>query len=329
MSVRAIVCEAYDGTGSLVVRHLAPPSLAAGEARVAVHASGINFADTLIVEGRYQTRPALPFVPGFEIAGTVVETAPDVTSVSVGDRVMGILAWGGFADEVALPAGNLFRIPASMDFVAAAGFAIAYGTSYGALTWRARLGEGETLLVHGAGSGTGLTAVEVGRARGATVIAVASSAEKREAARRHGAHHVIEAGRDDFRDQVKALTGGRGVDVVYDPVGGAAFDASLRVVAPEGRIVVIGFASGEIPRPPANVLLVKNIDVMGFYWGHYRMNRPAWVRDAFDMLFGWFEAGRLAPQVSQVMDLSRAAEAIELLRARKVAGKVVLSTARA
>jgi NADPH2:quinone reductase len=252
-TMRAIVCEAYDGTGALALRDMTPAPLAAGEARVDVHACGINFADTLIVEGRYQTKPALPFVPGFEIAGTVVETAPGVTSVSVGDRVMGILAWGGFADEVAMPAANLFRIPASMDFTTAAGFAIAYGTSYGALTWRAKLRDGETLLVHGAGSGTGLTAVEVGRALGATVIAVASSEDKRAAARRSGAHHVIEAGRDDFREQVKALTGGKGVNVVYDPVGGAAFDASLRVVAPEARIVVIGFASGEIPRTTGRV----------------------------------------------------------------------------
>ncbi|KVO00400.1 zinc-binding dehydrogenase [Burkholderia ubonensis] len=326
--MRAIVCEAYDGTGALALRDVTSAPLAAGEARIDVHACGINFADTLIVEGRYQTKPALPFVPGFEIAGTVVETAPGVTSVSVGDRVMGILAWGGFADEVVLPAANLFRMPASMDFTTGAGFAIAYGTSYGALTWRAKLQEGETLLVHGAGSGTGLTAVEVGRALGATVIAVASSEDKRAAARRNGAHHVIEAGRDDFREQVKALTGGKGVNVVYDPVGGAAFDASLRVVAPEARIVVIGFASGEIPRVPANLLLVKNCDVMGFYWGHYRASRPDWVRKAFATLFGWFEAGKLAPHVSRVMELSKAADAIELLRQRKVAGKVVLSTGR-
>ncbi|MGZ2749835.1 NADPH:quinone oxidoreductase family protein [Burkholderia stagnalis] len=326
--MRAIVCEAYEGTGSLALRDVTPSPLAAGEVRVAVHACGVNFADTLIVEGRYQTKPALPFVPGFEIAGTVVETAPDVSSVSAGDRVMGILAWGGFAEEVVLPAVNLFAMPASMDFITAAGFAIAYGTSYGALTWRAGLREGETLLVHGAGSGTGLSAVEVGRAHGATVIAVASSDEKRAAAARHGAHHVIDAGRDDFREQVKALTGGRGVNVVYDPVGGAAFDASLRVVAPEARIVVIGFASGEIPRVPANLLLVKNCDVMGFYWGHYRMSRQEWVRDAFGTLFRWFAAGRLAPHASRVMDLSQAPEAIELLRERKVAGKVVLSTGR-
>ncbi len=326
--MKAVICRQLDGPQGLAVESIDRPRLGDGEVRIEVQACGVNFADSLIVTGRYQTKPDLPFVPGFEVAGRITEVAAGVEGFQPGDRVMAILAWGGFAEEVVLPVANVFAIPDSMDAVTAAAFPIAYGTSYGALEWRARLKAGEVMLVHGAAGGVGLTAVEIGKAMGATVIATAGSAAKLAVARQHGADAVIDHSCQDIRKEVLALTGGRGVDVVYDPVGGSAFDASLRCMAPEGRIVVIGFASGQIPQIPANILLVKNYDVLGFYWGHYRKTRPQWVREAFGRLFQWFEQGHLKPHVSQVLDLQRAGEAIELLGQRQSTGKVVLLTGR-
>jgi len=326
--MRAIVCKTLGGSAELVEEQISSPVIGAGSVRVAVHACGINFADSLIVAGRYQTRPDLPFIPGFEISGRVLEVAPHVHDVDVGDRVMGILPWGGFADEAVLPRANVFRIPDRMDYVTAAAFPIAYGTSHGALDWRGRLRAGEVLLVHGAAGGVGLTAVEIGKAMGATVIACAGSDAKLAIAQRHGADHLIDYTKENLKERVLALTDGRGADVIYDPVGGDVFDASLRCIAPEGRIVVVGFASGRVPQAPANILLVKNCDVIGFYWGHYRLHRQEAVRRTFETLFGWFETGRLKPHVSQVLDLSQAGRAIDTLSQRQSTGKVVLVTGR-
>lgn len=326
--MRAILCKSLTGPADLVVESLPAPALQPGSVRVEVHACGLNFADTLIVAGRYQTKPDLPFVPGFEIAGLVTEVSAGVDGLHVGQKVMGILPWGGFAEEAVLPAANVFRTPDQMDWVAAAAFPIAYGTAYGALAWRARLRAGEVLLVHGAAGGAGLAAVEVGKAMGAAVIATAGSPAKRELARRHGADHVLDAAGPDLRREVLALTGGRGANVVFDPVGGEVFDASLRCIAPEGRIVVIGFASGKVPQPPANILLVKNCDVIGFYWGHYRMHHPGQVRDAFQILLDWAGSGRIRQHVSQVLDLADAGRAIAMLAQREAIGKLVLTTGR-
>jgi NADPH:quinone reductase len=215
-----------------------------------------------------------------------------------------------------------------MDYAVAAGFPVAYGTSHGALDWRARLQPGETLLVHGAAGGVGLTAVEIGKAMGATVIATAGSAAKLAIAGHHGADHLIDYSREDIRERVKRLTEGRAVDVVYDPVGGDAFDASLRSIAWEGRIVVIGFAGGKVPQIPANLVLVKNCDIIGFYWGSYRKRKPALVRDSYQQLFRWFGEGKLKPHVSERFDLAAVAEAFHALRSRRSTGKVVLTTGR-
>jgi NADPH2:quinone reductase len=215
-----------------------------------------------------------------------------------------------------------------MDFPSAAGFPVVYGTSHGAFDWRAHLQSGEWLLVHGAAGGVGLTAVEIGKVMGAKVIACAGSAEKLEIARQHGADYLVDYSREDIRERVKAITGGRGADVVYDPVGGDAFDASLRSIAWGGRIIIIGFASGRIPQAPANILLVKNIDVIGFYWGSYQARKPELLRDSYARLLGWFEEGKLRPHVSAQMDLSDVAQAMHLLRERRSTGKVVLTMGR-
>jgi NADPH2:quinone reductase len=299
-----------------------------GEVRVAVHAAGVNFADLLMVQGKYQEKPALPFSPGFEIAGVVSEVSPGAMSVRAGDRVLGMLEHGAYADEAVLPAARVVPIPARMDFATAAAFPVAYGTSHGALEWRARLKPGETLLVLGAAGGVGLTAVEIGKAMGATVIAVAGGAEKLAVARCQGADYMIDYSKEDLRGRIKEITGGRGPDVVYDPVGGDAFDQCLRSIAWKGRVIVIGFASGRVPQIPANLVLVKNCDVIGFYWGSYRKHEPDLVRRSLETLLSWFDAGKLKPHVSHRLDLAETARAMTLLAERKATGKVVLMTGR-
>jgi NADPH2:quinone reductase len=326
--MRAVFCKQFGEPDSLVLEEVPPLVLRPGTARVAVHAAGVNFADTLMVAGTYQEKPPFPFIPGFEIGGEVLEVAPDVAAVKPGDRVMGTLSQGGYADEAVVPVEDLTPIPEAMNYAVAAAFPVAYGTSYGALAWRARLQPGETLLVHGAAGGVGITAVEIGKAMGASVIATAGSAEKLAIAKRHGADHLIDYSSEDIRERVRALTAGRGVDVVYDPVGGDAFDASLRSIAWEGRIIVIGFAGGRVPQIPANLVLVKNCDIIGFYWGSYRKHKPVLVRDSYRQLFGWFTEGKLTPHVSERFDLADVAKAFDALRGRRSTGKVVLTTGR-
>src|SRR6266567_4894693 len=326
--MRAVLCREFGPVETLEVSELPAPAIAPGSVRVAVHAIGVNFADLLIVQGKYQEKPPLPFSPGFEMAGVVTEIGPGATGVRLGDRVLGTMEHGAYADEAVLPAERVLPIPAAMDFPSAAGFPVAYGTSHGALEWRSRLKHGETLLVLGAAGGVGLTAVEIGKAMGATVIAVAGGGAKLEVARRQGADHLIDYSREDLRLRIKEITGGRGPDVIYDPVGGDAFDQCLRSIAWEGRIVVIGFAAGRISQIPANLVLVKNCDVIGFYWGSYRRHKPELVRQSFEKLLSWFEAGRLKPHVSHTLDLADAGRALALLADRKATGKVVLTTGR-
>jgi NADPH2:quinone reductase len=325
--MRAVLVKELGGPEKLVVEEVAPPPLRDGAVRIAVHAAGVNFADTLMIAGQYQDKPPLPFVPGLEAAGVVTEVGTGVTDLKAGDRVMASTGRGAFASEAVIDAAGVYRIPDSMDFVTAASFPVVYGTSHGAFAWRAHLKPGEWLLVHGAAGGVGLTAVEIGKAMGATVIATAGGPDKLAIAQRHGADYVIDYAREDIRERVKAITGGRGVDVVYDPVGGDVFDASLRCIAWEGRIVVIGFAAGRIPQIPANLVLVKNIDIIGFFWGSYR-RKPEMLRQSYAELFGWFEEGKLKPHVSERLDLADAPRAFELLRQRKSTGKVVLTTGR-
>ena len=326
--MRAVLCREYGPLEKLEVTELPSPPITPGAVRVAVHAAGINFADLLIVQGKYQEKPPLPFSPGFEIAGVVTELGPGVAGARLGERVLGIMEHGAYADEAVLPAERVIPIPDGMDFALAAGFPVAYGTSHGALDWRARLRAGESLLVLGAAGGVGLTAVEIGKAMGATVIAVAGGPEKLEIARRQGAHHLIDYAREDMRARIKEITGGRGVDVAYDPVGGDAFDQALRSIAWGGRIIVIGFAAGRIQQIPANIVLVKNCDVIGFFWGSYRRHRPALVRESLETLLRWFAQGKLKPHVSHRFDLAEAPRAMTLLAERKATGKVVLTTGR-
>ncbi len=323
--MRAVVCKAFCEPGDLSVEEVPSPQLGAGQVRIAVDAAGVNFADTLIIAGKYQNKVPPPFVPGFEVAGRVLDCAADVPSFRRGQRVMAVVDHGGFAEEVVAPAAQVFALAASVPAVVAAGFPIAYGTSHLGLAYRARLKAGETLLVHGAAGGVGLTAVEIGKRLGATVIATANGAAKLRVAADAGADHLIESGAADLREQVKALTGGRGADVVYDPVGGALFEASLRCTALGGRILIVGFASGSVPQIPANILLVKNISALGFHWGQYQTLNPSWMRASFEELLHWLAGGDIKPHVSQTYPLAEAVTALQALQARKTTGKVVLT----
>ncbi|MCK9487076.1 MAG: NADPH:quinone oxidoreductase family protein [Dehalococcoidia bacterium] len=324
--MRAVLCHAWGDIDDLRLEEAPSPALPEGSdgwVRIRVHASGVNFADTLLIRGEYQEKPPFPFSPGMEVAGIVAEVSPGVEGIREGERVLAMLeAGGGYAEEAIARASDVTPIPDAMDWAVAASFPVVYATSHLALSHRARLQPGEVLLVHGASGGVGLTAVEVGKALGATVIATASSPEKLAVAHAHGADHLVNYATEDIRERVLEIAGG--VDVVYDPVGGEAFAASLRSINPGGRILVIGFASGSIPQIPANHLLVKDAAVLGLSLGQLRNHRPEVVQQAMRELLAWHAEGRLRPLVSQVLPLEDYAEALRLLRDRRSTGKVVL-----
>jgi len=322
--MRAVVCKHWCTPADLTVEDVPAPKLTDDGVRIAVRAAGVNFADTLIIAGKYQIKPTPPFSPGFEIAGEVLKCGAGVSRVKPGDRVMAVIEYGGFAEQVVAPETEVYALPDTVDDQVGAGFPVAYGTSHLGLKHRARLKSGETLLVHGAAGGVGLTAVEIGKRLGAMVIATAGGAEKLQIAADAGADHQIDSRTGDVRETVKALTGGRGADVVYDPVGGALFDASLRCTAPGGRILLVGFASGEVPQIPANILMVKNIDAIGFYWGAHRLFAPDLMTSSFEELLAWLGEGSLKPHVSGTYPLDEAPKALQDLRARRTTGKVVL-----
>ena len=292
------------------------------EIRVRIAACGLNFADLLMLEGKYQDTPTPPFTLGMEVAGIVDALGDGVLGPAPGTPVAVFGGQGGLAEMGCFPAERVVTLDPSISLAEAAALPIAYGTSHVALEHKARLQPGETLLVLGAAGGVGLTAVEIGKLMGARVIACARGQDKLEIATRAGADHLIDAASEDIRDSVKALGG---ADVVYDPVGGDQFTAALRACNPEGRILAIGFASGVVPQIPANHLLVKNVDVLGFYWGGYMKFRPKVVTDSLAKLFDWLAEGRIKPHISHTLPLEKAAEGLELLRNRKSTGKVVIT----
>jgi NADPH2:quinone reductase len=301
---------------------LPTPAPGPGMLQISIAACGLNFADILMEKGTYQDTPEAPFTLGMEVAGTVTAVGAGVDDGWIGKRVAVFAGSGGLADVGCFEAARAVELPQAMPFVDAAAFLIAYGTSHLALDHRARLQPGERLLVLGAAGGVGLTAVEIGKVMGAEVIACARGPDKLAAARAAGADHLIDATDADIRAEVRALGG---ADVVYDPVGGAQFKAAFRACNPEARLLPIGFASGEVPQIPANHLLVKNLTVMGLYWGGYLRFDPRPLVASLETLLAWYTAGRIAPHVSHVLPLERAAEALELLRSRTSTGKVVVT----
>ena len=323
--MKAVLCKAHGPARDLVLEDVASPTPKKNEILLDVHAASVNFPDTLIIEGKYQFQPPLPFSPGGEAAGVVAVAGESAGSFKVGDRVMALTGWGAFAEQVAVPFYNVLPIPEGMDFVTASAFGMTYGTSMHALRQRGQLQPGETLLVLGASGGVGLAAVEIGKAMGARVIAAASSAEKLQTAKAAGADELIDYSQNSLKDEIKRLTGGKGVDVIYDPVGGDLFDQAVRGLAWNGRLLVVGFASGRIPELPANLVLLKGAAVLGVFWGSFAQRQPADNAANFQQLFAWFAEGKLKPLVSKTYPLAEAGVAIGELAGRKAVGKLVVT----
>ena len=324
--MRALLCRELGGVDALEIGELPAPALAAGQVRIGVKASGVNFPDILMTEGKYQVKPDLPFVPGLEPAGVVLECGEGVTHVKPGDRVMAFARKGGaHAEQVVVAGGIVTPIPDEMSFETAAAPIVAYGTAHFALDYRGHLKAGETLLVLGAAGGVGLAAIEIGKLLGARVIAAASSPEKLAVAKAHGADELIDYSKENLRDRVRELTANNGVDVVFDPVGGEMFRQSVRCIGWEGRILVVGFASGDIPSVAANMILVKNFSVTGVVFGEHSWRYPDETRVRLGTLIEAWQAGKLRPREIKTFPLADARKAIDEMMARRVIGKLVLT----
>ncbi|MBT4954998.1 MAG: NADPH:quinone oxidoreductase family protein [Bacteroidetes bacterium] len=324
--MKAMLCEKFGPPEDLVLKEVADLIPLAGQVRIATEACGVNFPDTLIIENKYQFKPDLPFAPGGEVTGIVDAVGDGVSQDLLGQPVMCMTLSGGFAEQTLCKAEDLIARPSSMPSTVAAGFTMTYGTSMHALKQRAQLQAGETLLVLGAGGGVGLAAVEIGKQMNATVIAAASSAEKLNAAKNAGADHLIDYSQQDLRSALKEIVGKKGVDVVYDPVGGDMFEAALRSTAWGGRVLVVGFASGDIPKVPVNLALLKGCSIVGVFWGAFRLNYTKEDNENFEQLFAWYEDGKLKPYASKIYALEAAAQALNDLKNRKAVGKIVLKT---
>tara|TARA_B110000438_G_scaffold73150_1_gene73276 strand:- start:2361 stop:3338 length:978 start_codon:yes stop_codon:yes gene_type:complete len=320
--MRAIVSVAPGDIDSISYEELEPPVIESDQVRIAVRAAGVNFADLLLIQGKYQDKPAYPFAPGLEVSGVVLEGRGDAAKPLIGRRVMAAITHGGFAEEVVTDTCNVIEIPDDMSYETAATIPIAYGTSYLALTQRARLQQGEVVLVHGASGGVGLTAVEISHALGATVIATASSHEKLLIAKSYGADVLINYAQEEISSSILKVV--EGVDVVFDPVGGDAFQESMHCVLPGGRILIIGFASGTVPQIPANHLLVKDISALGFSFGKVRAGSPDLMREALNQIINLWKVGQINPLVSNVLPLSDAESALKIVRDRQAKGKIAL-----
>jgi len=322
--MRAVRCTKLDGPRSLRVDEVPEPKPGAGEVLVEVEAAGVNFPDVLLSYGKYQFKPDPPFVPGGEAAGTVEAVGAGVTSVAPGDRVAATMLHGAFAERIVVPELATVKVPEGIRAETAAATLLTYATTYHALVDRAALRPGETLLVLGAAGGVGTAAVELGKKLGARVIAAASTDEKVAFAKAHGAEDGIVYVKEDLKERTKALTNGHGVDVVYDPVGGALSEQALRAIAWEGRFLVVGFAAGEIPKIPLNLTLLKGCQIVGVFWGSFAMREPAKNRAHAEQVFAWVAEGGLRPHVDAVLPFDRAGEALERMERREVRGKLVL-----
>ncbi len=323
--MKAVVCREFGPPETLVVEDLPSPKPGRGEVVVSVKAASLNFPDVLIIQNKYQFKPPLPFSPGSELAGVVKELGEGVSAWRAGDRVMAFTTYGAFAEEVKVEANRLVPLPTKMSFEEGAAFLLTYGTSDHALRDRAALAAGETLLVLGASGGVGIAAIEIGKALGARVIAAASSDEKLAVCREHGADVAINYATADLREQIKINTQGKGIDVVYDPVGGPYSEPAFRSLAWRGRLLVVGFAAGDIPKLPLNLALLKGASLVGVFWGDFTRREPERFAASLRQLARWYEEGKLRPHVSTTFPLEKASEALKLMAARQVKGKVVLT----
>lgn len=322
--MKAVVCKSFGPPENLTLEEIDDPHPAAGQVLIDVHSAGLNFPDVLQIAGKYQFQPPFPFTPGSEVAGVVAEVGAGVAGVKCGDRVMAIVGVGAMAERVVTTADSIDPIPDGMNFDTAAGFGLVYGTSYHALKQRGQLQPGETLLVLGASGGVGLAAVEIGKAFGARVLAAAANDAKLEVAKQHGADALINYGDGALKDKVNKLTDGKGADVIFDPIGGDLFDQCTRCVNWKGRILIVGFASGTIPKYPVNLALLKGCQIVGVFWGAFRSKEPAVFRRNCDELFDLFRERKIKPLVSQSLPLERFADALNLFISRQAVGKIVL-----
>ena len=322
--MKAVVCKAWGLPETLVVEDLPERSAAPGEVMIDVMAAGVNFPDVLVIQNKYQFKPELPFTPGNELAGVVRAVGEGVDQFKVGDRVFAYVAHGAFAQQASVPANSVLKMTDDLDFDTAAALTLTYGTSHHAVVDRAQLKAGETMLVLGAAGGVGLAAIEIGKAIGAKVIAAASTDEKLAICRQHGADECINYGTEDLREAIKRTTGGKGPDVVYDPVGGSYTEPAFRSIAWRGRYLVIGFANGEIPKLPLNLPLLKGASVVGVFWGDFARREPAHHVAAMDELMQWHREGRIRPHISATYALGDTPQALNDMASRKVTGKIVI-----
>lgn len=322
--MKAILCKAFGLPGTLVVTETPPPKPEDGDVLISVRACGVNFPDVLIIQNKYQIKPPLPFSPGGEVSGEIVAIGEKVKHLKIGDRVVALCGWGGFAEQVAVNAKRVFPIPPGMDFINASCTLYTYGTSYHALKDRASLQAGETLLVLGAAGGVGLAAVELGKVMGAKVIAAASSQDKLAVCREKGADFLIDYSKEDLKTRIKEITNEKGVNVVYDPVGGTLSEAALRSMGWKGRYLVVGFASGVIPQFPANLPLLKGCSIVGVFWGSFAEREPTQSLQNFGTLLSWINSGKIKQHIDKIYSLDEAPAALQDLMDRKVKGKAVI-----
>lgn len=322
--MRAILCKDHGPPEDLVIEDIETAEPGDHDLVVGVKATALNFFDTLIIENKYQYKPELPFSPGAEVAGEVLQIGAAVTEFNIGDRVMGYLGYGGCREVVIRPAAKFTAMADGLEFTKAAGLTVTYGTTLHALQDRAQLSDGDVLVVLGAAGGTGQAAIEIGRIMGARVIACASSDEKLEFCRALGADEIINYATENLKDRIKELTGGKGADVVYDPVGGQLAEQAVRALAWEGKFLVVGFASGEIPRIPLNLVLLKGCQLVGVFWGSFTERSPDLFRAQLGQLMTWCAEGRLKPHIHKVYPLEKTAEALGALARREVKGKVII-----
>ena len=322
--MKAIVCNEWCKPEDLKVSEIGSPELENDAVRIEVHAAGVNFPDVLIVQGKYQYKPPFPFSPGSEVAGVISEVGSDVTSFNKGDKVMAVTGHGAFAEEVCVQENKITLIPEGMDFITAASMSLTYGTSAYALFQRAKIKENDVILIHGATGGVGITAIEISKAVGATVIATASTDEKLKIAKEYGADYCINYTQNEFKEKVKEITNGSGANIIYDPVGGKVFDQSLRCIAWNGRILVIGFASGTIASAPTNLPLLKNCSIVGVFWGAWREREPNGHNINMEKILKWWKEKKVKPKVSKVFNLEDTKYALQALINREVIGKAVI-----
>ena len=322
--MKAIICNEWCMPKDLMIEEVKKPKLNEDEVRIQIHAAGVNFPDVLIIQGKYQYKPDFPFSPGSEVSGIVIELGEKVKNFNIGDKVMSVTGHGAFAEEICVEENKITKIPDNMDFVVAASMSLTYGTSAYALFQRANVKKGDVVLIHGATGGVGLTALEISKAMGATVIATASSEEKLRVAKDYKADFCINYSDGKFKDKVKEFTNGNGADIIYDPVGGEVLEQSLRCIAWDGRLLVIGFASGKIASAPTNLPLLKNCSIVGVFWGAWRERDHSGHNENMQKIINWWQKGIVNPKIWKVFKLENTKDALESLMTRKVIGKAVL-----